>query len=205
MSAVKSHGKLCEEHGYTYEWTSSQKSPDQTREEDPMQDGECRVSCCPRIVVKFWCPQDSSRKSSSPATERSDDPAPGNWRDSPKTQNNNKWITIEPRKTDSETCRKRYRNSQKIMKIQKCLHPHTLLMTRIRNVLQKWHPGSNVYLITSRKIEIAKSACQPRWQELLAEGALAKQYLEQKSLMTWIQQIAKSSVEKVNLEAITDT
>ena len=34
-------------------------------------------------------PQDSSSTSSSPATERSDDRAPGNWRDSPKNQNKN--------------------------------------------------------------------------------------------------------------------
>ena len=50
------------------------------------------------IVLKFWyqlvfsssLPQDSSSTSSSPATERSDDRAPGNWRHSPKTQNKNK-------------------------------------------------------------------------------------------------------------------
>ena len=35
-------------------------------------------------------PQDSSSKSSSPATERSDDPAPGNWRDAPKKHKNQK-------------------------------------------------------------------------------------------------------------------
>ena len=34
-------------------------------------------------------PQDSSSTSSSPATERNNDRAPGNWRDSPKTQNRN--------------------------------------------------------------------------------------------------------------------
>ena len=34
-------------------------------------------------------PQDSSSTSSSPATERGDDQAPGNWRDSPNTQNKN--------------------------------------------------------------------------------------------------------------------
>ena len=35
-------------------------------------------------------PQDSSSTSSGPAKERSDDGAPGNWRDPPKTQNKNK-------------------------------------------------------------------------------------------------------------------
>ena len=34
-------------------------------------------------------------------------------------------------------------------------------MTRSRNGLQKWHRGSTVFLPTSRKIEIAKYACEP--------------------------------------------
>ena len=38
---------------------------------------------------------------------------------------------------------------------------------------------------TSQKTEIAKYACKPKWQRLIAEDALAKQYLEQKSLVTW--------------------
>ena len=32
-----------------------------------------------------------------------------------------------------------------------CLHPHTFLMTQIRNVLHKWHPGSTVFVLTSQK------------------------------------------------------
>ena len=59
------------------------------------------------------------------------------------------------------------------------LHPHTFLMTQIRNVLQKWHPGNSVFILTSQKTEIAKYACEPRLQGLLAEVAQAKQYLEQ--------------------------
>ena len=53
--AVLSLGKLCEEHGHTYEWPSSQKQNlTQEGEEDFMQDGKFRTSCCPWIVVKFW-------------------------------------------------------------------------------------------------------------------------------------------------------
>ena len=47
-----------------------------------------------------------------------------------------------------------YRSSQKISKIQKCQHSHTFLMTQIRDVLRKWHPGSTVFLLTSRITEI---------------------------------------------------
>ena len=53
----------------------------------------------------------------------------------------------------------------------------------IRNVLHKWHPGSTVFLLTSRKIAIAKCACEPRWQGFFAD-TLAKQHLKQKSFGT---------------------
>ena len=47
-------------------------------------------------------------------------------------------VTIEPRKTDCETFQNGYRSSQKISKIQECLHPHINLATQIRNVLRRW-------------------------------------------------------------------
>ena len=50
------------------------------------------------------------------------------------------------------------------------------------------------------KTEIARSACEPKWQ-----GLLVMQYLEQKTLVIWWQQITKSSTREVNLETITDT
>ena len=57
-------------------------------------------------------------------------------------------------------------------------------MTQIRNGLQKWHPGSTVFKLTSRKTEIVKCACEPRWEGLLAEDALAKQRTEKFGLIT---------------------
>ena len=47
-------------------------------------------------------------------------------------------VTIEPQKTDCETFQNGYRSSQKISKIQECLHPHINLATQIRNVLRRW-------------------------------------------------------------------
>ena len=64
-----------------------------------------------------------------------------------------------------------------ISKIQTCRHPHTLLMTQVRNVLRKWHPGSTVFVLTSQKTEMAKSASEQILRGLLAGSALAKQYL----------------------------
>ena len=64
------------------------------------------------------------------------------WRDSPETQIKRE-ITIEPQETD---------------RLRDLLER---LEEFIRNVLQKWHPGSTVFLLTSRKIEIAEYACEP--------------------------------------------
>ena len=71
-------------------------------------------------------------------------------------------IMIENRETTCETFRNGLRRSQKISKMQNCMRPHTFLMTQIRNVLRKWHPGSTVFLLTSQKTEIAISACEPK-------------------------------------------
>ena len=53
--AVLSLGKLCEEHGDTYKLRQRLKAtPNQTREEDSLQDGKFSTSCCPWIVVQIW-------------------------------------------------------------------------------------------------------------------------------------------------------
>ena len=108
--AVLSLGKLFEEHGFSYEWASGKK-PHLTK---LFKKISCRTeNVVPRVVPGLSSnsstsssstlpPQDSSRTSSSPAPERSDEPAPGNWRDSPKTQNKNEKITVEPRTTVCE-------------------------------------------------------------------------------------------------------
>ena len=53
--AVLSLEKLCEEHGYSYEWVSGQKNTDdQAREEHFMKNGKLRTSYSSRIVIQFW-------------------------------------------------------------------------------------------------------------------------------------------------------
>ena len=60
---------------------------------------------------------------------------------------------------------------------QNCMHPQGIgFGTSCENGIQE----AQYFLLTSRKIEIAKYACEPRWQRLLAEGEMAKQYLGQK-------------------------
>ena len=52
--AVLSLGKLCEDHGYSYEWTSGQK-PQLTKngKNNFVQYGKCRTDCCPRVGDRF--------------------------------------------------------------------------------------------------------------------------------------------------------
>ena len=107
--AVLSLGKLCEDHGYSYEWVNGQK-------QQLTKDGKtiiCKTDNFVPLVVpglptnsgsvssSTSPPQDSSRRggnsrrsasssSSGPVSERSDEMAPGNRCDPSKTQNKNK-------------------------------------------------------------------------------------------------------------------
>ena len=56
------------------------------------------------------------------------------------------------------------------------------------------HQGSTVFVHTSRKTKIAKSAREPRLQGLLARSALVMQYFGQRNLVTCSQLITKSSM-----------
>ena len=56
--AVLSLGKLCEDHGYSHEWVSGQKTTvDQRGEDNCMHNGQLRTACCsqgnPPILVAF--------------------------------------------------------------------------------------------------------------------------------------------------------
>ena len=64
--------------------------------------------------------------------------------------------------------------------------------------------GNTVFILTSRKTEIARSARGPTSWGPRAEDALAEPYLVQKILEIWLQQITKFSVKVVNLEKIID-
>ena len=52
--AVLSLGKLCEDHGYSYEWVSGKRTTvDQRGEDNCMQNGQPRTSCCSRDIHQF--------------------------------------------------------------------------------------------------------------------------------------------------------
>ena len=183
--AVLSLGKICEEHGNTNAWTSSQK-PHLTKQRKRIL---CETKHFVHPVVpglstnsgtsssSTSLPQDSSSTSSSPATERSDDGTPRNWRDPQKRHKFKRGATMEHWETDCETSEEFTEN----LKDTEVPAPAHISHDSDSERPKKWHPGSAVFLLTSRKIEIAKYACEPRWQGLLAEDALAKQYTEQKN------------------------
>ena len=132
-------GKLCEEHGYTYEWASGQK-PHLTKDGKKIL---CKTENYVLLVVlgqslssstssSSTSPPQDSLTSVNPSNSRSNEESTGNWR-----------------------FRSRWKQ-------QECQQPQTFLMTQIWNILQKWHQGSTVFMLTSRKTEIAKSASEPR-------------------------------------------
>ena len=72
-----------------------------------------------------------------------------------------------------------------------CLLPHTLLWT--------------LFVLTSRKTEIAKSACEPKWQKASCRRRHRRRSTScGEILVTWQRRITKSSSKDVNLETIID-
>ena len=75
-------------------------------------------------------------------------------------------------------------------------HPQTLLRIQIRNVQRQWCRVNTVVTLTSRRTEVATSARGTKpTRASLEEHALAQPYLEQKMLVTWLQQITNFLVK----------
>ena len=169
--AVLSLGKLCEEHGYNDEWASGQKRHLTKQGKNIL----CRTENFVPLDVpglssnsgtslsSTSLPQDSSSTSSSPATERSDDLAPGNWRDSTKTQNKNKKRDNDGASGNRlrnllEMVRGVHRKSRRYRSARTRTHFSCLRVgTAHKSGIWEVH-----FLVTSRKIKIARSACEPR-------------------------------------------
>ena len=67
-----------------------------------------------------------------------------------------------------------------------------------------WIWVNTVFIVTSWKTEIARSARGPKSQGPRAEDVVAEPYLVQKILVIWLQQITQFSMKVVNLETIID-
>ena len=106
-----------------------------------MQTGKYRTSIVLGLSSSSsTSPSQESSTSSSPASERCDGLAPGNWPWNPQG-------TRRIRMTVCEVFQNDWRTLLKIPRIQKCLHPHACLMTQIRNAVRKWQQGSTVFYL----------------------------------------------------------
>ena len=133
---------LCKEHGYTvaqWLWATS----DQKWETDL-----CRTENFVPLVV----PGLSSRSTTaSSSTSSPQDLDPANVRSNEGSTGN---CSKELRGTATGMVfPSGWRTSQRTSRSQKYQHPLKFLMTQIRNVPQKWHHGSTVFTLTSRKTE----------------------------------------------------
>ena len=143
-----------------------------------VQDGKVRASCCPWSVVNFWfhfilqAKWRSGTRKRTPFTD--------------KTQHRNK-------KRDTTRA-----SDDRLRDLPEWLEEFTEKSRRCRSACTRKHFSGLRFgtsynrsteeaqcLHTSKKIEIAKCGCEPRWQGLLVEAALAKQCFEQESLVTW--------------------
>ena len=121
-----------------------------------MQDGKFRACCCSKIVVKLHC----------------------------------KFVLyvgyrrihqVLLRAQQDFEVMKRRRETDAISQTPKPKTKRTTREQRETACETEVPPGSTVFILTSRKTEIARSARGPKSQEPRAEGELAKQYLELKS------------------------
>ena len=139
-----------------------------------------------------WTQDSTEDFTSSPATIRRRSTRSPVLGDQLRSSENQRMITgtmitgtsIQYWETCCAICQNGWRTSQQTLKTKECwhqgTHPQALLVNQIRNVLPKWYWGSTIFILSSRKTEIAKSAREPRLQGILAEIALVIQNLVQK-------------------------
>ena len=111
---------------------------------------------------------------SSPASERSDEFAPGNWSWNPArdSQNSNDRLRNLPEWLEDFT-----ENSENTKMV---VPAHTFLMTQIRNAVRKWHQGSTVFYLRFPKhrncdiclrTKITRTPCRRRTGEAVRRAA----------------------------------
>ena len=203
--AVLSLGKLCEEHGYSYEWTSGQlphlikndrKIQCKTENYVPIDvpglsigffqfDHKYSYNIVIAGLSQFYIKSSKHTKSEN---ERS-----STGRPVARTIKNQKtkimmMTSIWHREACCAICLSGWETSQGTswMKVfwYPGAHPQALLANKTQNLREKWSRASTDFILTSRRTEIAKYAGEPHLQELLAGNAVVKPYLEQKVLVT---------------------
>ena len=126
-------------------------------------------------------------------SERCDDQAPGNWRDSPKPIN--KKNKRDNNRDSGDRLRDLLEWSKELTdNLEDTEVPAPAHISHDPD--SEWHTKvaskKHFFFLTSCKIEIARSASEPRLQGLLAEDEQEIPYIEQKSLVIVPQLITKS-------------
>ena len=185
-------GKLCEDHGYSYEWVSGQK-PRKGRQSYAKRD-----NFVPLVVPGSSTSSGSNSSSTStlqdlsstsPAQERSDELAPREWCGShPKTQNKNK--KRDGNRDSDERLRDLPEWLEEFTDNLEDTELHAPARISQDSDLErptKVESKSRKHSIfpNPQKTDIAKSVRGPELQGPLAEDALAKLYFKQKTLVTW--------------------
>ena len=130
-------------------------------------------------------PQDSVSSTSSPASTRSQNTSSPEWsqlRESRKIKNTNKDddASIQHREICCRIFLIGWKNSQrnswtKRFHLQRT-HPQALLASQIQNIRETWYAASIVFILTSRRTQVANFAKGPKLQGFLAGNAEAKPY-----------------------------
>ena len=153
--AVLSLGKLCKDHGYSYERVSGLESRLNQKWEKycdnfvpfvvpglSANSGSCSSFTTP--PQESLGPEASLVSGNRPASSSSDSVTnwpPGDW-------GRKLWeVTRRTRTIRWQIFHSCHRISQTIWSPQKCMHPHTFLRTQIRNILQKWQRNQRKHSI----------------------------------------------------------
>ena len=170
-------GKLCKEHGYTCERPSG-------REPRLNKNGK-QTLCKTENFVPLLVPRPSSSStttssSTSPPQDLSLSLDPVNTRSTEGATGN---CSEEVAGNCNEGVPEWLEDFTETSRSQKYPQPQRFLMTQIRNIPQKWLPGSTVFILTSQMTKIVGSASLTNLQGLLAEGELGIQNLKQRNLV----------------------
>ena len=169
-------GKLCEDHGYSYEWVSGQK-PRLTKEGKTIV---CKTDNFVPLVVPGFSTSSGSNSSSTSTSQDfvNKSSSRANWRTKPHeggpNQPKKKTRTINKKRDDSRDAVDRLRDlpewleefTDNLEDTEVHAPAHTTQDSdseRLTKVVSKLNQGSTVFILTSQKTEIPKSACEPKW------------------------------------------
>ena len=165
--AVLSLGKLCEDHGYSYEWVSGQK-PRLTKEEKTIM---CKTDNFVHLVVRGYPPvlgairrQHRHRRiclQQVQLKKRGDELAPRQW-----CRSSSKKTKTKKKRDDSRDADNRLRDLPEWLeefhrKSRRCRRARTRTHCARLRFGTSCKSGT-VLKATSQKTEIAKSACEPK-------------------------------------------